>query len=119
MLQQILWLETLLKACAAIVLLLAPLSASHVLGLPRPGTALWSRLLGAVLLGIAAATYAEAAGWDGLGLVGLVLINLIAAALIAGLLILAKAAPTRRGRILLGLLAAQLAIFSLVEIAFI
>jgi len=119
MLQQILWLETLLKASAAIVLLIAPLSASHVLGLPRPGSFLWSRLLGALLLGIAAATYAEGVGWNGLGVAGLVMINLIAAAVIAGLLILGKAAPTRRGRLLLGLLAVQLATFSLVEIAFI
>jgi hypothetical protein len=119
MLQQILWLETLLKASGAFVLLLAPLSACHLLGLPKPQTALWPRLLGAVLLGLAAATYAEGIGWDGLGLVGLILVNLIAAAVILVLLVLAKAAPTARGSLTLGVLAGLLSLLSLVEIAFI
>lgn len=117
--QQLIWLETLLKASGGAVLLLAPLTACRVLGLPRPPTGLWPRLLGAVLVGVAAASYAEGAGWSGLGLAGSVLINFVAAGAIFALLVLGSPAPTRRGRIALSALAGSLAFIALVELAFI
>lgn len=117
--QQLLWLETLLKAAGGAVLLLAPLVACRILGLPKPQTGLWPRLLGAVLIGVAAASYAEGAGWHGLGLAGSVLINLIAAGVLFALLVIGSPAPTSRGRLALAILAGLLTLLALVEIALI
>jgi hypothetical protein len=43
--QQLLWLETLLKFVPGLLLALAPLTTLRVLGLPRPETGFWPRLL--------------------------------------------------------------------------
>lgn len=115
--QQLLWLETLLKASGGVVLLLLPLTACRILGLPKPQTGLWPRLLGALLLGVAAASYAEGVGWRGIGPTGLILINLISAGAIFALLVLRRAATTGRGRLVLGALAGLLVLLSLMEIA--
>jgi hypothetical protein len=71
-----------------------------------------------VLVGVAAASYAEGAGWHGLGLAGSVLINLIAAAVIFALLVLGNPAPTSRGRAALSALAGLLLLLAFVELAF-
>ncbi|MDX2258165.1 MAG: ABC transporter permease [Hyphomicrobiaceae bacterium] len=117
---QLLWFETLLKGAGGAVLLLLPLTAAQVLGLPKPRSGLWPRLLGAVLLGLAAATYMEGAaqGSRGLGLAGAIAINLVAAAVITTLLVLEGAAETVRGRLILAILAGLLVLLALVEIAF-
>jgi len=108
-----------LKLSGGLVLLFAPLTAAHVFGLPKPQTGLWPRLLGAVLMGLAGATYLEAVKHDGLSMAGCVVINLLASAVIISLLALGAAAPSRRGRAVLGLLAVLLAGLALFEIAFI
>ncbi len=51
-LEQLLFLELLLKLSGGLVLLLVPLAACRVLGLPRPDHGIWPRLLGVVLIGI-------------------------------------------------------------------
>ncbi|MCV0369335.1 MAG: ABC transporter permease [Filomicrobium sp.] len=111
------WLETLLKATGGAVLLLLPLTACRILGLPKPQTGFWPRLLGALLLGVAAASYAEGVGWRGIGPTGLILINFISASAIFALLVLQRAAETARGRLVLSVLAGLLVLLSLLEIA--
>lgn len=117
--QQLLWLETLLKLAGGVLLLLAPLTTIRALGLPASATGFWPRVVGALLVGMAVATYIEGAwtGSRGLGLAGLVVINLTGAAVIALAALLGHAAPTRRGAFALWVLVALLVSLSLLEIA--
>ncbi len=117
--QQLLWIETLLKLGAGLVLALVPAPAARMLGLARAETAFWPRLLGSVLLGLAAATFLEGRvpGARGLGLAGCLLVNLSVAGMLAALLVLGRATPTRRGRAVLWALVALLVLLSLFEIA--
>jgi len=119
MADQLLWLETLLRFSAGVVLLIVPLTAARVLGLPLPQALLWPRLLGALLVGMAAAIVLEGSvsGSRGLGLGGLVPINLISAAVIITLLVLQRGSQTRRGKLFLWTLAVVLVILGAFEIA--
>lgn len=106
MVQQLLWIETLLKCSGGVILTLFPLTAARLFGLPKGESGLWPRLLGAVLLGIAAAAFLEGQGNGprGLGLGALMAINLISAAALLMLLGVGSASATRRGRAALWLL---------------
>lgn len=116
--QQLLFIETVLKLSGGLVLLLLPLTGCRVFGLPKPQTGLWPRLLGAVLVGFAGATYIEGAtGEHGLGMAGCSIINAVAAAVILILLALDAAGNTQRGRLILALLALALLALCLLEIA--
>lgn len=119
MAQQLLWLETLLKLAGATTLLIMPLAAARILGLPAPQAGLWPRLLGAALLGMAGAAFLEGSieGSSGLGLGGLALINLVTAATLVALLTFERASQTRRGRTFLWGMAAGHIALSLMEIA--
>jgi hypothetical protein len=117
-LQQLLWIETLLKLAGGLALCLAPLTVIKLLGLPPASSGFWPRLLGAVLLGLSASTFVEGA-WpssQGLGLAGCILVNLAGAAMIAALALLGAAAATRRGAATLWGLVVLLVLLSLVEI---
>lgn len=118
--QQLLWIETLVKLAPGLALLLAPGWTARALGLPRDPTGFWPRLLGGTLVGLAAGFVLE--GWignvHGIGLAGALAVNLAAAGTIAGLLILGKAAPSRRGRILLWLAVALLVLLALLELPY-
>ncbi|MFM1816583.1 MAG: hypothetical protein RLZ98_3278 [Pseudomonadota bacterium] len=114
---QLLWIETLLKALGGTVLVLAPISAARLLGLAVTPTGFWMRLLGAILIGIAAATWIEGA-WQngqGLGLAGCLAINLSALAMLVLMLSTGRAAPKPRGRISLWMLAALLTVLSTLQ----
>lgn len=117
--QQLLWIETLLKLSGGIVLLAMPRLAIRLLGLPSGDSSFWPRLLGGVLIGLAGALYLEGAttGSKGLGMGGAVLINLAAAGAVAGHVALNRATGTARGRLVLWLLVALLFLLSLIEIA--
>lgn len=119
-LQQVLWLETLLKLTGGLVLLIAPLTAIRVLGLPGTPSRFWPRLLGTVLVGLAIATFIE--GWlpgsRGLSLAGCIAINLISAGTITTELILSSPRLVGRGRFILWLIVAILLSMSLVEVAY-
>ncbi len=119
MADQLLWLETLLRLSSGLVLLIMPTTTARVLGLPLPQALLWPRLLGALLIGMAAATLLEGsvAGSRGLGLGGLVVINLIGAAVIIALLVLERGSQTRRGKLFLWALALGLVALGVLEIA--
>ena len=87
--QQLLWLETLLKLVPGILLALAPLTTLRLLGLPRPDTGFWPRLCGAMLVGLAGALFLEGTSrGHGLGLAGTIVINLCGGAVLATLLVL-------------------------------
>ncbi len=116
---QLLWLETLLKLASGLALVLAPLSVIRLFGLPTAASGFWPRVLGAILIGLAGATFIEGA-WDGsrgLGLAGLIVINLASAAVIAVVIVFGGGAETRRGTLLLWVAVALLFVLSLVEIA--
>jgi hypothetical protein len=116
--QQLLWLETLLKLIPGILLTLAPLTTLRVLGLPRPDTGFWPRLCGALLIGVAGALFLEGtARGHGLGLAGNIVINLCGAAVLATLLVLEAGPASRRGRVTVWLIVCLLVVASVVEIA--
>lgn len=118
--QQLLWIETLLKLSGGLVLVLAPLTAVKVLGLPTTDSAFWPRLLGAVLIGLAAALFVEGRFGGtprGLGVAGCLVVNVIAAATIIGQLVLTRRPPTNRGQAVLWLLVILLLLLVAFEIA--
>ena len=115
--QQLLYIETILKLSGGVVLLLLPLTACSVFGLPKPQTGLWPRLLGTVLIGIAGATYVEGATTvRGLGMAGCLIINMVAVASILTLLTFGAAGSSRRARGVLALLAVALLFLSFLEL---
>jgi hypothetical protein len=118
--QQLLWLETLLKLACGASLLLAPITVIKILGLPSSPAGFWPRLVGALLIGIGAAAFLEGAspGSRGLGLAGLVILNLTGAAVIALGALFGGGSPTRRGAFLLWGLVVLLFALALVEIAY-
>jgi hypothetical protein len=118
MLQQLLWIEVLSKLGTGLVLLLAPAMAAAMLGLPRPGAGFWPRLLGAVLVGIGAASALQGflLPGRGLALAGSIAINLSAAAFLFAVITLGPP-PAQRGRLVLWLLVGLLLMMSLIEIA--
>lgn len=118
--QQILWFEVLIKAVAGLTLFLVPLTAIRITGLQKPETGFWPRLLGAVVIGIAAAAFVtlnfpDAKG--GLGPAGLIPINLAGASAMIAPLIMGTAAPTRRGRLFILANAVVLLTLAFLEIA--
>lgn len=120
MVHQLLWIELLLKLAAGLALLLAPALTAGVLGWPRPGVGFWPRLLGAVLIGMAAASALQGFLLPGRGLAlgGSAAVNLATAAFLLTLLLLGPPPPSRRGRLALWLLLGLLVLLSLVEIAY-
>lgn len=115
--QQLLWIETLLKASGGLVLLAAPLLAIRVFGLPQSDTPFWPRLLGAVLLGLAAATFTEAKGGSGLGLRGAAFVNIAGATTIFLMTGMERMpALSARGRSALFLLVAVLTLLAVFEL---
>ncbi|MCL4766868.1 MAG: ABC transporter permease [Hyphomicrobiaceae bacterium] len=119
MAQQLLWIETVLRLAAGAVLLIMPLTTARILGLPLPQALLWPRLLGALLVGMAAATMLEGsvAGARGLGPGGLLLINFVTAGTLVALLVLERASQTRRGKLFLWVLTIGLVALGVLEIA--
>jgi hypothetical protein len=116
--QQLLWIETLLKLAAGLLLVLAPLAAIKLLGLPRTETGFWPRLLGAVLLGLAVAVFIEgrAPGSQGLGLAGCVIVNFSAVSMLAGSLALERGPASARGRAVVWAFVVLLVCLSVLEI---
>ena len=116
--QQLLWLETLLKLVPGLLLALAPLTTLRILGLPRPDTGFWPRLTGALLVGIAGALVIEGThSGHGLGLAGAIVINLSGASVLATLLVLERGPTSTRGRSVVWALTCTLVILSVFEIA--
>jgi hypothetical protein len=116
--QQLLWLETLIKFLAGSALALAPLTTLRVLGLPRAETGFWPRVCGALLVGMGAASFLEGAfAGRGLGLGGSIVINLCGVAVLASLLVLDSGPTTLRGRTAVWLTVCALVFLSVLELA--
>lgn len=118
--QQLLWIETLLKFSGGLVLALTPLTAIRLLGLPGTDSGFWPRLLGAVLIGLAAAIYIEgrfSGSPRGLGLAGCFLVNVASVTMLISHMVLSKGVQTRRGQSILWLLIAALLLLIVFEIA--
>lgn len=118
---QLVWIELVMKLAGGLALTLLPLTTIKVLGLPKAETAFWPRLLGVVLIGLAAATFMDASVrlGHGLGLAGSVAINLVAALALTVMLVLKQGPAAWRGRAVLWLLVFLLGALVLVEIAYI
>jgi hypothetical protein len=114
-------IELAVKGGVGLLLVLVPLTSIKLLGLPRSDTAFWPRLLGALLIALALATYMDATIrlGHGLSLTGALVINVALALTLVGLLTSGQGPQTRRGRILLWLTTAVLATLALVELAFV
>lgn len=118
--QQLLWIEVILKAAAGVTLIILPLSAIRLVGMQRPETGFWPRLLGAVVLGIAAGVFMTLQFPDakgGIGPAGLISINLAGAGAMIAPLIMGTAAPTRRGKAFILANAVALLSLAFLEIA--
>jgi hypothetical protein len=118
---QLLWIELATKAATGLVLVLMPLTAIKILGLPRSETVFWPRLLGALLIGLSLATFMDASVrlGHGLGLGGSFVINLTVGFVLAGLLYLKQGPQSLRGRIILWALVAIVLTLAAVELAYI
>ncbi|MEZ5818247.1 MAG: hypothetical protein R3D44_14295 [Hyphomicrobiaceae bacterium] len=119
MLNDLLLIEMGLKGLSGIIVLCFPRTLSRLLGLPSVVETFWPRLVGALLAGLAAATFLEGrlAAKNGLGLAGHVAINLAIAMTLVALLIMGRAGATRRGRAFVVLAAGALSVLALVELA--
>lgn len=118
--QQLLWIETLLKFSGGLVLVLAPLTAIRLLGLPGTDSGFWPRLLGAVLIGLAAAIFFEGrfgGSPRGLGIAGCFMVNVAAVTMLVTHMVLSRSVQTRRGQSVLWLLIALLLLLMVFEIA--
>jgi hypothetical protein len=115
--EQLLWLETLLKGGIGVVLALTPVTLAKALGLPRPSTTFWPRLVGALLFSLGVAAFLTGAGHveTGLGLGALAVINLVGAAALMAALMTSNAGETRRGRLLIAAMTAFLIVLSSAE----
>ena len=118
MLSQLLGIEIIVKLAAGLALLAGPRMLARLLGLAAAPDPFWPRVAGALLTGLAIAAAVESQWLPGkaLGLAGHAAINLTAAAVLGGLLILGRTGALRRGRALLGLVAAALALLGLIEV---
>lgn len=118
--QQILFIEFVLKLSGGLVLTIAPLTAAKVFGLPVANSGFWPRLLGAVLIGLAGAIWlqSDVPNTDGIAAGGLLIINLVSAIVLMSLLVMDAASRTKRGTIALWALFAVLLGLSLAELAY-
>jgi hypothetical protein len=118
MVQQLLWIDLVAKLGIGVAALIVPRLLARLVGLPAADDPFWLRLLGGVLIGLAAAIVVELRylPGKGLGLAGIAAIDLTVAAVLGALLILDRAGTTRRGRFVAGASAAVLTLIALVAI---
>lgn len=115
---QLLWIETLVKGLAGLGLFLAPTTIIRAFALPASLTPFWPRLLGSLLLAIAVVTFLTGAKLlnDGLGLGALAIFNLIACTFLGGHLFFARAEQARRARALMTLVTITLGALAVAEL---
>lgn len=120
MLDQILWLDVVLKLGAGLPLMLLPETSLRLAGLAHAGARLSARLLGAAMTGIALAILVEAAlrRPSGLGPGGAFAINLTGTAVLGLVLVAGKTELPFRGRALLWLLLAAMALLAALELPY-
>lgn len=110
-----------MKLAGGLVLVTLPLTAIKVLGLPSAGTAFWPRLLGALLIALAAATFMDVSVrlGHGLSLGGSMVINLVSGLTLMAMLVMKQGAASWRGQAVLWALVVAVLGLALVEIAYI
>lgn len=116
---QLLWLETLLKGTIGISLLLSPNFVIHIFALPSAASAFWPRLFGGLLIGLSAATFLTGARIidDGIGLGALALINGVIACLLVPRFVIERRQPhKRRSKTVLGILILVTTIMAIAEL---
>lgn len=120
MLDQILWLDVLLKLSCGIPLVLVPLASFKAAGLPAAGSMLAVRMLGAAMIGIASAIMLEGMvhRTTGLGPGGAFLVNLTGALVLGLVLVSGKTELVLRARLLLWLLFAAMGLLAALELPF-
>lgn len=116
--EQLLWLETLIKGVIGISLLLSPKMVIRAFALPESNASFWPRLVGALLVGLATIIFISGAklSTHGIGAVGLATLNLSAAAVLFATYLTSGPATRRRGKTLLGFLALILCLLAIGEI---
>jgi len=118
MLQKILFVELALKGGVGLCLFLFPITTARVFGIPHGQVGVWGRLVGALLIGIAAAVWVEhdVKNVSGLGLGGLIAVNVVG--MVALIIIAILTSPgTRRGASVIWLTILALFSLSILEIA--
>lgn len=118
MLDQILWLDALLKLAAGVLLILLPDLVARAAGLPRAQQPFYARLLGATLLGLGLAIVMESRRRTGLAPSGAFVVNLTGSTVLAAILLFGRIDLAWRGRILAWGLLAVLVLLASVELAF-
>ena len=117
----VLWFDVLARASLGGLLAVVPRIAIGVLGLPKSEGTFWPRLLGTLLLALAAGTVVDAR-WPGKGgplLGGLVAVNLAAAFALATGLVVGQLEIPRRGRFGLWFAALVSALLGLLQLAWV
>lgn len=119
-LQQLLWVEVVLKGAVGLLLLALPVQTARLCGLPNAGDSFWARVSGTFLLSIAMALLLQGSfpAVRTLTPAGLMIINLSGACTLIALQVLGKGAATRRGRLALWSVAVSLLALTSFEIAF-
>jgi hypothetical protein len=122
MIHQLIWIEAILKGGVGLALLLFPRSFARLAGLPPSESGFWPRLVGGLLLAIAAALLAEPlleGRGRGLGFAGAVIVNLVGVLTLLTVLVLGEAGATRRGRALVVAALIVLSLLTLTEVAWV
>ena len=117
----VLWSDAALRLMLGALLVLAPRLTLSALGLPKSAETFWPRLLGAVLLAVAAGTVIDVR-WPGKGgpsLGGLVALNVAASFALATGLVVGHLEIPKRGRLLMWLAAILSALLALVQLAWV
>ncbi len=116
--EQLLWLETLIKGVIGISLLLSPKMLIRMFALPDSSSSFWPRLTGALLVGLAGVIFMSGAKLinDGIGLAGLATLNLCAAAILLATYWAPRPSTQQRGKSLLGGLGLALCLLAIVEL---
>lgn len=116
--EQLLWIESLIKGGAGLLLLIMPSGLSRALGLVRPEDGFWARVAGALLTGLGVAAFLTGSGAisPGLSLQALAAVNLIGAAALIGLQAAGLTAKTRRGRAMISLCTLLFVVLGIAEV---
>jgi hypothetical protein len=117
----VIWLDVAVRLVLGGLLVLAPRMTLTALGLPKSAETFWPRLLGIVLLALAAGTAIDGR-WPGKGgplLGGLVALNVAMAFALATALVVGQLDVPKRGRLALWLAAIGSALLALVQLAWV
>lgn len=121
MIDQLVWIELLLKGGSGLALLIMPGVINRFLGLPRLESGYWPRLFGAMMVGVALAMLADVVlagrGARGLGMAGAVIVNTTGSLGLIAVLIAGDASCVGWTRWATAALLAALVTLTMIEIA--